>query len=319
MTDTPWEPLGPGIYYDVPEDVYHADPCEQPSLSSSLARVIVTESVQHAWHLHPRLGSKKRQTGKAALEGQILHALSLGQPLPDCVVILEHADFRSKAAREARDSAKAAGKTPLSSTEFQRLKTQALELREQQERDAELVAAGMAKGLVPYDGAPEVTIIWTEESFWGPVTCRARLDKLQVHGQPGSTTGATIHDLKRVDSAAPARVEQKIRQYGYHIQAAAYRRAVLSKFPSIPAPDFLLHFVEGAPCYGYTPTRLSPDYLELGERQWLQAVEAWGRGLHTGEWPAYLEPGTVHTVSPRPWQVAEADEDDYDYEQEAAQ
>lgn len=297
MTDTPWEPLGPGIYYDVPEDIYHADPCEQPSLSSSLARVIVTESVQHAWHLHPRLGAKKREAGKAALEGTILHALSLDQPLPDHVVILEHADFRSKAAREARDTAKAQGKHPLSSTEFQRLKTQALELKEQQERDAELVAAGMAKGLVPYDGAPEVTIIWTEESFWGPVTCRARLDKLQISADGRS---ATIHDLKKVDSAAPSRIEQKIRQYGYYLQGATYRRALQHHMPHLD-PDFVLHFVEGAPCYGYTPTRLSPDYLELGEQQWLQAVEAWGRGLHTGEWPAYLEPGTVHTVSPPPW------------------
>src|SRR5690606_31930938 len=117
MTDeqptTPWESLGPGIYEDIPEDVYHADPCESPSLSSSLSRVVLNQSAQHAWHLHPRLGGKRRMAGKAALEGQLLHAIALGQPLPNGVVVVECKDFKAKAARDERDALKEDGKTPI--------------------------------------------------------------------------------------------------------------------------------------------------------------------------------------------------------------
>lgn len=302
MTTAKWEPLGPGIYHDVPETIYHSDPCEVPSLSSSLARVITRESAQHAWHLHPRLGGKTRKAGKAALDGQILHALSLGQPLPSGLVIVEHADFRTKAAKEERDAAIAAGNTPMSRTEFDRLRTQARELREQQERDAEVVRETMAAGGAVYGGEPEVTIIWPEESFHGTVLCRARLDRLDLeHG--------IIHDLKRVDSAAPDVVGKKIAQWGYHIQAAAYMRALSYHLPHL-TPRFLLHFVEGAPVYGYTPTELDADYLAIGEALWLRAVEAFGRGIHRGEWPAYVQPGAVHTVHPKPYQFETDEEED---------
>lgn len=297
-----WEPLGPGIYYDVPEAIYHSDPCEVPSLSSSLARVITRESAQHAWHLHPRLGGKQRKAGKAALEGQILHAIALGQPLPGGLVIVECADFRAKSAREERDAVLAAGKTPMSRTEFDRLRTQARELKEQQERDAEFVRESMTASGAVYDGKPEVTIVWPEESFYGTVLCRARLDRLDLER-------VIIHDLKRVDSAAPDNVEKKVALWGYHIQGAAYMRALSYHFPACE-PRFLLHFVEGAPVYGYTPTELDQSYLQIGDALWLRAVEAFGRGIHRGEWPAYVQPGTVHTIHPRPYQFELDEEED---------
>ena len=300
MTDTPWEPLGPGIYYDVPEDVYHADPCEQPSLSSSLARVIVTESVQHAWHLHPKLGGKQRAVGKPAEMGTALHALAAGESLPPQYVLVQHADYRTKAAKEARDTAKARGQVPINQTEWGRLQEQARELREQQERQAEVLGSA-------YAGDPEVTIIWEEQSSYGPVMCRARLDRFDADR-------GLIHDVKRVECAAPGRIDSKIGSYGYHVQGAAYLRAVGAHMPTL-RPDFMLHFIEGPPVWGYTPVQLSGAYRDLGEALWLRAVEAWGRGIHRGEWPAYVEPGSVHIAHPRPWQL----ESMYDDEQEAAQ
>ncbi|WP_242401117.1 hypothetical protein [Acetobacter okinawensis] len=44
----------PGIY-DLPEAQYHADPCPTPSLSNSVARILLDESPMHAHFSHPRL------------------------------------------------------------------------------------------------------------------------------------------------------------------------------------------------------------------------------------------------------------------------
>ncbi|MBW4971899.1 hypothetical protein KZY98_15680, partial [Croceibacter atlanticus] len=48
-------PLSPGTY-DLPAEVYHADQmCAVPTLSSSLARLMLARSPRHAWHASPRL------------------------------------------------------------------------------------------------------------------------------------------------------------------------------------------------------------------------------------------------------------------------
>ena len=44
----------PGIYTVAARD-YHADCCPEPSLSSSLVKMICLSSALHAWQAHPRL------------------------------------------------------------------------------------------------------------------------------------------------------------------------------------------------------------------------------------------------------------------------
>ena len=52
-------PLAPGLHYDVPEDVYHADRlCAVPTLSRAIAQRLLTRSPAHAWHAHPRLNPR---------------------------------------------------------------------------------------------------------------------------------------------------------------------------------------------------------------------------------------------------------------------
>ena len=45
----------PGLYLDVPVDDYFADPLPAPSLTQSIAKIILDHSPLHAWHAHPRL------------------------------------------------------------------------------------------------------------------------------------------------------------------------------------------------------------------------------------------------------------------------
>lgn len=39
----------PGLYLEVPERIYHADPCPSPSLSASVANVLIDQSPSMFW------------------------------------------------------------------------------------------------------------------------------------------------------------------------------------------------------------------------------------------------------------------------------
>ena len=77
----------PGIYPDLTPKVYHADPCERPSLSSTIAKVMCSRSPRHAWLAHPRLGDApegdapegEEKVSKQKLLGSLLHRLVLGK------------------------------------------------------------------------------------------------------------------------------------------------------------------------------------------------------------------------------------------------
>ena len=47
--------LQPGIYFDISERAYHADPCPAPSLSASSGKVLLNRSARAFQWMHPRL------------------------------------------------------------------------------------------------------------------------------------------------------------------------------------------------------------------------------------------------------------------------
>ena len=107
----------PGVY-DIPAEIYHADPCPEPSLSSSVATALIDRSPRHAWQAHPRLNPVHEPDNRQDFDlGKAAHALLLEGR--DVAEIVDAADYRTKAAREARDAAYAAGKTPLLAHQWQ--------------------------------------------------------------------------------------------------------------------------------------------------------------------------------------------------------
>ena len=52
--------LDAGIH-DIPPREYHADPCPAPSLSRSIAKLLVERSPAHAYAAHPRLGGPRNR------------------------------------------------------------------------------------------------------------------------------------------------------------------------------------------------------------------------------------------------------------------
>jgi hypothetical protein len=159
----------PGVY-DLPADVYHADPVPPEhggSLSSSGAKLLLPPSCPaiYQWaRTHP--------THSDAFDYG--HAKVLGAGAE--IVAVDADDWRSKAAREAKDQARAEGKTPLLAKDVAVVDAMAAKLLEHP------VASAL---LDPDHGKPEQALFAQDEESGG-VWLRAMLDWLPIPG-PGRT------------------------------------------------------------------------------------------------------------------------------------
>jgi hypothetical protein len=91
---------------------YHKDPCLAPSLSSGIARTLLTHSPAHAWTAAPAAQPRLPIEEKESFDiGSAAHALLLEGE--DRMVVLPYDDYRKKEAKEARDYARAEGKHPI--------------------------------------------------------------------------------------------------------------------------------------------------------------------------------------------------------------
>ena len=263
-------------------ETYFADPCASPSLSASIAKVIDDASPLHAWTRHPRLGGISRKPTKAMDNGSLSHALLLGQGKD--VEVIDAADYRTKAAQQARDAATEAGKLPVLVGAYATAKEAADTLRQR----------FSDKGIV-LDGESELSAFWTERLLDGTeVQCRGMIDHLTL---------PRIVDLKSTKSAKPDACRRAIENYGYAIQHAAYVSAVEHIRPDLAGRvDFVFAFYETEPPFDVVPVRLPGAFRELGARAWKRSVETWERCLRANKWPGYVS-GIIE-VEPSPWMLA---------------
>lgn len=75
----PAKALGPDIH-DISVEEYHADPCAAPSLSSTLAGLLLNRSPRHAWTAHPRLNPEHQSKDSKTFDiGRAAHRAVLGK------------------------------------------------------------------------------------------------------------------------------------------------------------------------------------------------------------------------------------------------
>jgi hypothetical protein len=187
-------------------------------------------------------------------------------------VVVDAPDWRTKAAKEERDAATAAGRLPVLAHEYAEAQRIVDAIRDQMD------GFGIA-----LKGVSEQAIVWEEASALGPVLCKGLLDHLIL------ATGGII-DLKTTRNAHPRECARSAISYGYDLQAAAYSSALEHLRPDLAGRiDFIFLFVEMEPPYMLVPARLDDSMRELGERRWRRAIEAWARCLQDEHWPAYAE------------------------------
>ena len=292
--------LTEGIHPSVPEAEYHSDPCPAPSLSSGIARLLLKRSPMHAAFAHPSLNDahEERDPSAAMDAGTILHKLLLGvgmdiQPI-DVRYGPKHEragelvdDWKTKAAQEARDAIREAGKVPVLPGALDGLHKVAVAVRSQLEAHPE--------GRLLFEpGIPEATLVWRERDIW----LRARADFL-LHDPK-----LPILDLKTTGiSAAPGEWERRLINE-YAIQCAFYRRGLSALRGPTPAMRFIV--VEQEPPHGVSVMCAAPSLAAWAEGEVERAIGLCRQCMRAGSWPGY-PPFTAHIEAPN-WLLMKQEE-----------
>jgi len=246
---------------------YHADPCPDPSLSSSVAKILLDQSPAHARVAHPRLNPNFEPDNDTKFDlGTVAHEILLEGE--SAVWIVDHDDWRSNAAKEIRDKARAAGRTPLLAKDWVRVEAMANAARRQLEM-LDLDPPPIT------DGHPELCLTWMDEGIW----CRARFDWLH-------DDLSTVDDLKTTGASAyPQAWAKTMFGFGGDFQAAFYLRGLRKALGADAKWRFIVQ--EDYPPYALSIVTLSAEVLAFAAERVDIAIRRWAECIADQHWPAY--------------------------------
>lgn len=274
--------MSPGFHPNVAAQRYHADPCMVPSLSSSIAQILLRESALKAWHSHPKLNPNYREEFDGKFDiGTCAHAVLLEKDHSN-IVIVQADDWRTRAAKEKRNEARAAGKTAL----LERHHADVMAMVNA--ADAFLLNSDIAEQW--RDADSEVTGVCNEGSVW----MRCRFDRITKNRR-------VIIDYKSTEDASPETFSRQIVRMGYHIQDAFYRR--VARNLGIVGPRFVFLAQSCNAPYECSLHACDPSLQEIAEAEVERAIGLWRECVTKKEWPSYG--GRVHYALPSSWMIQE--------------
>lgn len=252
--------------YDLSEARYHADPCEQPSLSRSVAHTMIDQSPRHGWSCHPRLNPKwkPKELGTESDIGSIAHDIVLGDG--NKVVWCDFKDWRTDAAKEARDTALSQDRVPVLLKQKERVDAMLEALHQQ------LAESDHAKNALK--GHKHKTVIWKEEDIW----CRAQLDNFDDE---------FVDDYKTTGGSAEP--DDWIRNHlftdGGHLQSVFYPRGLTA----IDGKKRTFRFIvqENYEPFAVSIITVDPHIIAKATEQVEFAINVWSDCTREQKWPAY--------------------------------
>jgi len=260
----------PGVY-NLTSEEYHADPVPERlggSLSASGSKKLLPPNCPAVFDYQRHHG----QPHKAVFDfGHAAHALVLG--IGAEIVAVDATDWRTKAAKEAKEAAYAEGKVPLLAEDVEHVEAMAAAIR------AHPIAAAL---LNPENGKPEQALFRQDEQEG--VWLRSMLDWL-----PDSGDGRMIvPDYKTAISASPAEFAKAVANYRYHMQDAFYRDMVVGLGL---ADDVAFVFVvqEKTAPYLVTVVELDSEAVRIGRELNREAIDLYAECQSSGVWPGYSE------------------------------
>jgi PDDEXK-like domain of unknown function (DUF3799) len=285
-------------FHDVSAAEYHKDQlCQQPSLSSHIANILLKQSPLHAWLAHPRLNPNFVREEDSRFDlGSAAHSLLLERNEAP-IVWCDFDDWRKNEAKAQRDAARAAGKLPVLSHYKPALFAMVKAAHDCIER-SEL------RGILD-TGRAEQTLVWQEKTGLGAedrIWCRARLDLI-------SEDRRVILDYKSTTDAHPEVFGRQIGRMGYELQSAFYTRALTCTGNITHAPPtFVFLAQEITPPFACSLIGLSNSYCDIGYAKYNAALNMWSDCLTSDEWPGYGS--RIMYVEPMPWQLAAIETED---------
>jgi PDDEXK-like uncharacterized protein DUF3799 len=261
--------LKPGVYRGVSEEHYRADPCPIPSLTQSLAKLIIERAPKLAWtecaSLNPKFESNddpKFDVGNAA------HRLILGRGKD--FEIIEFDDWRKQEAKDMRDDAAAIGKIAILSAQFE------------QASDMASAAFRQLRGHEDQNsftsGSAEVMICWEEDGVW----FRSLIDWLHDDLR-------TIDDYKSTGmSVAQHVLGYRAEAAGWHIQHAFIERGLDILDPAGAGRRLFRNIAqETDKPHLLNVMRMDEHWMTMGRKKVQTAVDIWKHCIKTGNWPGY--------------------------------
>lgn len=257
-------------------------------LSSGLCHRILSESPLHARLDSPWNESRSQDNSNVADIGSAAHKCLL-EGTEDGITVIEADDWRTKAAKELRDAAYAAGNIPMLIGKMDGVRAMVTAARE-------YVHASEVAGIL--DAEAEVTMLFNIEE----IECKARCDKLRIQGGGIALSYKTTAGSANPDSWIRTQLPQ------YDVASVFYERAV---FAACGVAARTIHLIQEQKYpYACSLVGLAPAYRALAEMRLEQAIALWERCVGTGKWPAY--PSRIAWAEPRAWQQSEAEEREAD-------
>lgn len=241
----------PGIYDGISNADYHAD----PALGSTSLKTLATRTPAHYhWdQQHPKHSD-------AFTIGTAAHSLILEDDTSGIVVVATD-NWLTKAAKEEKASALAAGKQPLLVKEMAQVVAM---------RDA-VMAHPVARELFTGHRA-ETSVFWDESGL--PLKCR-----------PDAWKPGGLVDLKSTINADPREFGKTAYNFGYHQSAAHYIDGVQQATgETLP---FVFVLVEKTAPYLVSVVQLDPEAIEMGRALNERAKRIYQECEETGNWPGY--------------------------------
>jgi hypothetical protein len=140
------------------------------------------------------------------------------------------------------------------------------------------------------DGQRHVVLTWEDEATGMP--CKCQLDTV--------STWNVLTDLKTAQDASPEAFGKAIWNFGYHLQAAWYRRAWQRLTGDLLPFTFVV--VQTKPSYFCETYDLSPTWYQMADTQLARAMRRLTESYDTNQWHS-ASFGRVTTLEPPPWAV----------------
>ncbi len=261
----------PGFFPDMSVEDYFSDPCPAPSLTQSLAKVLLAKSPLHAWYAHPRLNPDFRPDDDTSYDvGNIAHNLMIGRGKQIIVLDESFEDWRTKEARRLREEAAAEGKLAVLGRKF----TLAAKMVDAA-RDA-MEAAGCQDAFSDR-GHGEAVIAWQEGGIW----FRSMIDFLMPEL-------GLCYDYKTTGSSvAPHAVGRLMADAGWDVQAAMQERGLLALRLTSPSWRFRFVAQEDKRPFATTVVELSESVMTMGRKKLDAAIRIWQNCIKTNRFPSY--------------------------------
>jgi hypothetical protein len=260
---------GPGVYEGISNSVYHAD----PALGSTSLKTLATKTPAHYMFdkSHPKFSD-------AFTLGTAAHSLILEDDMTAIEIVFAE-NWLTKAAKEAKSAALAAGKQPLLHKEVTQI--QAMQYA---------VMNHPVAGKLLTDHVAEQSVFWDE----GGTMLKCRPDAWK----PGA-----LVDLKTTVNADPREFGKTAYNFGYHQSAAHYIDGV--KAATGEELPFRFVLVEKTAPYLVSVVELDVEAVNIGRQMNDRAKRIYQECTNTGNWPGY--PGS-ELISLPMWAIYESED-----------